>query len=301
MTWVGPRDHAVAARRSNSIWALFTPRLLRAVRQSVSRDEFFAGLFILALVNGMGSRASQSLRLLDLSALAAAALSVSAVVWFACFAALSLALRRNGDEEVNTVDSLVGVAVLFLVAVPLPEPSWFALALVALYVLRTSQAGSTIRRSALIFLAVTVPMCWGPFLLHAFAQPFLWTDALFVSNLIGTEQTGNLVKFADGSGYFQIFPECSSYHNISLALLAWISVSQLVEHKWSPKDLFWCLLAVLSVLAVNVTRIGLIGLYRDHFETIHGPFGSTVADCVSLSLILAICLLGVRREIFARP
>jgi exosortase/archaeosortase family protein len=301
MTWVGPRGHAVPTRRSDWIRASFTPRLLRAARQSVSRDEFFAGLFILALVNGLAARASQEVGHLDFSALAAAALSVSAVVWFACFAALALVLRRDGDEEVNTADGLVGVAVVFLVAVPFSQLSWFALAALALYVFRTSQAGSTIRRGALIFFAITVPMCWGPFLLHAVPRPFLWTDALFVSNLIGTEQTGNLVKFADGSGYFQIFPACSSYHNVSLAFLAWISVSQFVEHKWSPKDLVWCLLAALSVLAVNVTRIGLIGIYREHFETIHGPFGSAVADCVSLSLILAICLLGVRREVFIRP
>jgi exosortase/archaeosortase family protein len=279
----------------------FGPRPFRALRQSVSRNEFFAGLFILALVNGLASRASEGLRDLDLSALAAAALSVSAVVWFACFAALSLVLRRDAHAELRTIDFKVGVAVSFLVAVPFPQLSWFALAALALYVLRASQAGSTMRRGALILLAVTVPMCWGPFLLHAFAKPFLWTDALFVSNLIGTEQTGNLVKFVDGSGYLEIFPECSSYHNISLALLAWIAVSQFVEHKWSPKDLVWCLLAALSVLTVNVARIGLIGLYRDHFETIHGPFGSAVADCVSLSLILVICLVGVRHEIFARP
>jgi len=301
MTWIGPRGHAVPAWRSGSIRPSFAPRLLQAARQSVSRDEFFTGLFILALVNGLAARASQLMRHLDLSALAATALSVSAVVWFACFAALALALRSNKDEEVTTADGLVGVAVVFLVAVPISQLSWFALATLALYVLRTSQAGSTMRRAALIFLAITVPMCWGPLLLEAVAKPFLWTDALFVSNLIGTEQTGNLVKFADGSGYFQIFPACSSYHNVSLALLAWISVSQFVEHEWSPKDLVWCLLAALSVLTVNVTRIGLIGLYREHFETIHGPFGSGVADCVSLSLILTICLLGVRREVFSRP
>jgi exosortase/archaeosortase family protein len=270
------------------------------VRESATRDEFFAGLFILALVNGLASRASQGLRDLDLSALAGAALSISAVVWFACFAALSLVLREKGDEKLKTFDLLVGLAVLVLVLLPFPELSWFALAAFALYVLRTAQTGSTIRRGAIIFLAVTVPMCWGPLLLHAFAQPFLWTDALFVSSLIGTEHTGNLVKFADGSEYFQILPACSSFHNISLAFLAWISVSQFAEHKRSPKDLVWCLLAALSVLAVNIIRIGLIGLYRDHFETIHGQFGSTIADWVSLSLIFAICVLGVRREIFAR-
>ena len=301
MSWVGQGGHAVPVRTSGRLRASSPPRILRGVLQSVSRDQFFTGLFILALVNGLAARASQGLSQFDLSALAAAALGVSAVVWFACFAALSLVLRETGDEAVKTVDGFVGFAVLFLVAVPVKELSWFALAALGLYVIWTSQAGSTMRRGALIFLAITVPMCWGPLSLHAFAQPFLWTDALFVSNLIGTAQTGNLVKFADGSGYFQIFPACSSYHNMSLAFLAWISASQFVERKWSPIDLVWCLLAALSVFAVNVTRIGLIGLYRNHFETIHGPFGSTVADCLSLSLILAICLLGVRREIFARP
>ena len=301
MSWVGQGGHAVPVRTADRLRASSPSSILRGVRRSVSRDQFFTGLFILALVNGLAARASQGLSHFDLSALGAAALGVSAVVWFACFAALSLVLRKTGDEAVKTVDGFLGFAVLFLVAVPIKELSWFALAALALYVIWTSQAGSTMRRGALIFLAITVPMCWGPLSLHAFAQPFLWTDALFVSNLIGTEQTGNLVKFADGSGYFQIFPACSSYHNMSLAFLAWISASQFVERKWSPMDLVWCLLAALSVFAVNVTRIGLIGLYRDHFETIHGPFGSTVADCLSLSLILAICLLGVRREIFARP
>jgi exosortase/archaeosortase family protein len=296
MSWVGEGGHGT----SHFIQASLASRLLRAARQSVTRDEFFTGLFILALVNGLAARVIQGVTHLDLSELAVAAMRVSAVVWFACFAAMSLVLRSNGAEQVRTVDLLVGLGVLFLVAVPFPQSSWFALTALAVYVLRTWQAGSTMRRSALIFLAITAPMCWGPFLLHAFARPFLWADALFVSNFIGTEQTGNLVKFADGSGYFQIFPECSSYHNISLALLAWISISQFVEHEWSPKDLFWCLLAALSVLTVNVIRIGLIGLYRDHFETIHGAFGSAVTDCVSLSLILAICLLGVRREVFLR-
>ena len=74
------------------------------------------------------------------------------------------------------------------------EPSWFALTGLAIYVIASSNAGSPMRRGALVFLAITVPMCWGPFFLHVFSRPFLWSDALFVSNLIGTEQIGNLVK-----------------------------------------------------------------------------------------------------------
>ena len=93
------------------------------------------------------------------------------------------------------------------------EPSWFALTGLAIYVIASSNAGSPMRRGALVFLAITVPMCWGPFFLHVFSRPFLWSDALFVSNLIGTEQIGNLVKvcrrfriLSDISGMF-ILPQ----------------------------------------------------------------------------------------------
>ena len=46
---------------------------------------------------------------------------------------------------------------------PLKEPSWFALTGLAIYVIASSKAGSPMRRGALVFLAITVPMCWGPF------------------------------------------------------------------------------------------------------------------------------------------
>jgi hypothetical protein len=164
MSSVGNSSHAVPAGTSDRIPVSLPPRILRALLQSVSRDQFFTGLFILALVNGLAARASQGLSNLDLSAIAAAALGVSAVVWFACFAALSLVLRKTKDEAVKTIDGFVGFAVLFLVAVPLKELSWFALAALAVYVIWTSQAGSAMRRGALIFLAITVPMCWGPLL-----------------------------------------------------------------------------------------------------------------------------------------
>jgi exosortase/archaeosortase family protein len=301
MTWIGRNDHVVPTRNSDRSLLSFPLKFLWAVQKSMSRAQFFSGLFILALVNGLAARVIESsINLNFFEGTAAALLGVSAVVWFACFAAVSLVLGSTDKDELKPADLLFGSVVLLLVAVPIKELSWLALGAQAIYVLGVSRAGSTMSRAALIFVAITVPMCWGPLVLHAFAQPFLWTDAVFVSNLIGTERIGNVVGFAHGAGTFQIFPACSSFHNMSLAFLAWMATSQFVEHKPSPKDILWCLLAGFSVFGVNVIRLALIGLYREHFETIHGSFGSTVADLVSLSLIVGVCLLGVRREIFAR-
>ncbi len=296
MTCIETNDHAVPAREFDG-----TASVLWAVQSSVSRNQFFSALFSLALLNCLATRVLENLTILGILAAAVTTfVSVSAVVWFACAAALSLVLRTTEKEEVRAADILLGSIVLLLVAVPLKELNWLGLDVAAVYVIWVSPSGSGMRRGGLIFFTLTIPMCWGPLVLHAFAQPFMWTDAVFVSNLIGTERIGNVVKFADGTATFQIFPACSSFHNMSVAFLAWMAISQYLKPKWSPKDTGWCLLAGFSVLGANVTRLALIGLFREHFDTIHGSIGSTVADLVSLSLIIGICLLGVRREIFAR-
>src|SRR5262245_33895828 len=118
---------------------------LRSIWVSVNRPQLFCGLFILALVNGLADRASRGLSSFDLEALVAAVLSVSVVVWFSCFAALSLVLREQDRQPIRRADVLVALIVLALVVVPLKEPSWFALAALAMYVIATSQAGSPMR------------------------------------------------------------------------------------------------------------------------------------------------------------
>jgi hypothetical protein len=50
-------------------------------------------------------------------------------------------------------------------------------------------------------------------------------------------------------------------------------------------------------MAINVTRISMIGFYPERYTLIHGPYGSMVAAWVTLLLITAVTLLGVRREL----
>jgi hypothetical protein len=87
---------------------------------------------------------------------------------------------------------------------------------------------------------------------------------------------------------------------VSLAFLCWVSVSEWVEHQRSRQDILWCLLACVSVIAVNVTRISIMGLSNWHYLTFHYGWGATLANAITLALTIGFTLLGVRRELFSR-
>ena len=136
--------------------------------------------------------------------------------------------------------------------------SWFAATVLCLYILGSTNDPS-LRRCVVILFATTVPMLWSRTLFQFFANSILQVDALLVSWLLGTHRAGNMVEFADGSGVLVILPPCSSLANVSLAFLCWVTVSQFVCHKKSAYDILWCFLACASVVAVNVTRMSLMG------------------------------------------
>jgi exosortase/archaeosortase family protein len=265
----------------------------------LSRGELFAGLLILPCANGLAGRAVEASRELGWHALAAG-FDVSAIVWLAVLASLRLVLR-TGKGKVTAIDLFVGAVVVALTAVPVPKLSWVALTLSAIYISRASPAGSAMHRGSLICLALTAPMAWGPALMHAYFEPFQRIDALFVSGITGTDRLGSLVQLADGSGYLLIAQACSSFHNISLAMLGWVTASQFVGTTLSiPQQLGWCLLAGASVLTVNVVRISLIALHPHYYHIIHGPVGENVANWLSFGLIAGVCYFGVRRDLPAR-
>jgi hypothetical protein len=118
--------------------------------------------------------------------------------------------------------------------------------------------------------------------------------------LVGTPRMGNAIRLADGSGYLWIGPGCSSLANMSLAILCWVTVSKGVGRSGSLWDVRWVALACAAVVAINVTRISLIGFYPAYFDLLHGPVGATVASWLTLGTTVAICLLAVRRDLPAR-
>jgi hypothetical protein len=264
--------------------------------RSLPRNQFFAGLYILGCANGLGGKVVRSLSAGDWTG---GIENISVLVWSALFAGISLLFGEN-KEEIKRGDLAVGGIFLAFIAAPASEINWAGVTALSFYILLLAKNDSTRRRAALILLALTVPMVWSPLLFAFFSKIILQFDATLVGTVLGTNRTGNIVAFADGSGNMIVLPACSSLHNVSLAFLGWATATQWVEHKASWLDVFWCLLACASVVAVNVVRITIMGMSQWHYQTFHYGWGATAANTLTLAFIVTFTVLGVRRELFSR-
>ena len=279
---------------------LTAPRrgLVAALQHSLPRNELFAGLYIVGCANGLLGRMIQSLHF-DGWTGAILAVDINVIVLFAAFAGVSALLGEKKDD-IRAADFAVAVIFLGLVSLPIFPLSWVAVTGLSLYILLSANDGSERRRGALILLALTGPMLWSRLLFQFFAKTILDVDATLVAWLLGTERVGNMVHFADGSGYMVVLAPCSSLANMSLAFLCWVSITQWAKHRWSAMDLVWSSLACASVIIVNVTRISLMGVSRGHYEAIHNQWGDLVVNSLMLGQMVGFSVLGARRELFSR-
>lgn len=264
----------------------------------VSRQEFFAGLLVLGCVNGLSSRITDSVNRIGWADALFNTFDISVIVWISCYAGVLLVLRDR-TAKASSLDLAVGAAVLLLVILPVSQLSWIAVAALCIYILASTNVMST-RQGAIILLATTVPMLWSRLLFKLFANLILGADASLVSWLLGTRRTGNIVEFADNSGQLIILAPCSSLANVSLAILCWVAVSQLAGHKRSSYEVFWCLCACAAVVAVNVTRMAIMGLSEQYYNSLHSNVGDAIMNMVICIITIGICVLGARRELFAR-
>jgi hypothetical protein len=279
---------------------LIAPRrgLVAALRDSIPRNEFFGGLYFLGLANGLVGRLYSTSNFDDWTGVALS-LDINVIVVFACFAGLS-AIFSDNREQIRPTDLAVAAVFLIFTALPISALSWLAVTGLSLYILIFANGSSARKRGALILLALTVPMLWSQMLFRFFAKFILDIDAFLVASLLGTNRIGNMVGLVDGSGHMVVLPACSSLTNMSLAFLCWVSVTQWAEHRWSAADILWSLLVCMSVIAVNVARMSLMGLSHWHYEVFHSELGNMVANVIMLCLMIGFSVLGARRELFSR-
>jgi hypothetical protein len=266
---------------------------------SDNRGELFASLYFIACANGLTARAVQSIHSHGWFDAAIGMFDVSIIVLVACFVGVSSTLVDRAGE-VQKADLVLSAILLLLIVLPIGATSWLAVTILSSYILIFGQPTGSLRRGAIVLLAVTVPMLWSRLIFYLFAKFILDIDATLVGWLLGTSRVGNVVEFADHSGSLVIFPACSSLANVSLALLCWVTVSQFAQHKWRPQDIFWCLLACSSVVAVNVLRISLMGVSASFYVMLHSPVAEVLLSTIMLGLVVSISLAGIRHDAIFR-
>jgi exosortase/archaeosortase family protein len=264
----------------------------------VGRPVLFFWLFLIATANKMWALAVASVNDQGWANAAFNLFGISAILWLALAAGLAL-LRSAAPAPLRRMDHAVAALTIGAALLPIYSASGIALTLVAAYAILTGRQGSELRRAAIIFLAMTSTLMWGPLILGFFNGPILGIDAWLVSHLAGAQQAGNQLHFIGSADAFVIAPGCSSFHGMSLALVFWATVNQWFRVRFDWQSLVWVAAALAATIAINVLRIGAIARFPDHFDAIHTGWGAEVAAWTTLLLVVGICLYGARRDVFA--
>lgn len=259
------------------------------------RGALFCSLVAIGVANGVAEAAFTEI---DRNGFALAALNtfgISAIVWAAAFAA-GIVLLRARPRPVGKGDLAVALLAALAFLAPPPFLSWLGIALLGAHLCLSGASGGSTRRAGVVLLALTVPMLWARIVFAAASTTILEMDARLVGWIVGTGSAGNMVPLADGSGVIFLEPACSSITNLSLAVLCGVLFLNLRGARWSGVAFTTVALAGLVTIAINVTRIALIGLMPAYYAQIHGAVGATLAAWATIAAMLWIFDRGMRAD-----
>lgn len=207
---------------------------------------------------------------------------ISALSWFALYAVAAIAFEDGAAEPVRPWDTKVAMAMFGLALVPLEKAAAAGLLLGGVFLLATGPARSRSYRIGAILLALTGPALWGMVCLKLFAPMLLGVDAQLAGWLAGLPVTGNIVGGEAGSWSIFIGSGCSSLHNISLVLLLWVTLVQLLRLRVTLGLILAGAGAVIAVATINIVRLSALATFPDHFALLHEGYGPELFGLGSL-------------------
>jgi hypothetical protein len=261
-------------RRNVFIWAsliLFANQLVDSVRdlRSASVGELISDLCVVGVFQYMA--------------------------WYAIFRLLG---ASNAVEPARRRDVLIITTVCLLVFLPTSRMIWVAAAGVAVYLLIWSRGDPSMRAAGIVLAALSVQEFWGHILFQLVAMPLLRAETAVVGTMlqltrVGTVWYDNVITMANGHGII-LYPYCSSFHNVSLALLCWVTLTKLRYLNWRGHDFVVAGLAVGAMILLNTARLYLMALDIDSYHFWHDGAGFEIFEVgASLSVIL-LTLYGSR-------
>jgi len=267
-----------------------------------SRAELFAIVGCVSAVNAFAGKIataiySQSLitAILDLG-------GVSAIVWFAIGTLFAISAEASGSSDapgkpaMQPADKAVACLTMFLSFAPLNFAAAIGLLLCGTYLAVASARGSADRRIAIVMIALTGPVIWGRFLL-ALMGPFLLNlDAGMAGLLAGVPVEGNVVSLRGESDVLYVALGCSSVHNMSLAILLFVTLTQFLRLRYTPLLLMTGAGAALAMATVNVLRLATLARFPQYFELVHTGWGGTVFGTISFVAAGAVIAWGIHAE-----
>jgi exosortase/archaeosortase family protein len=269
---------------------------LAAGAAPVSRRELLLWIVV-------GLFANQTLLLLNvesLEAFAASLLTQNDIYWLACgvtiyrLCASDPAIRATGLD--CALAAALGVCILLSSLLPYRFGIGLLATLVAVYLLRVDHGDRNLKAAGDVLLAVSMQLVWGPIVFQLFTPELLKADAALVGTMLG-ELRPDIVWsgtsfFAPDGHAVSLIAACSSFNNVSSAVLACVVVAMLRRNQWVRRDIATVIIASAAMILVNVVRICLFAWSEDYRLFWHDGAGAQILAIAQTLVVLAIAWWG---------
>lgn len=219
---------------------------------------------------------------------------LSAIIWFALFGMLKIGLDGQRSREMDRYDWIAVWLSVIIMVIPLKILSVLALPALALYIFWRSGSGTPDQRTGILALAITGPAFWGPMTQALLGQEITLLETKLLSLLSSLSTDGNVLHAINGDTLV-IAGACSSFANVTLALLLVITLWQMIGLK-NDRQLATCIAcAVAAVILINSTRLAILGFYPQQFGFWHEGAGRIFFIWGMLAATGLIAIIGVSR------
>jgi len=266
-----------------------------AVKGLVRREAF--------LWLAIGLFANQALQLVDTQSLQAFADSLANqnyVVWLAFYAVIRRLYLSDGAARASRFDvvlvSTIGVAILLSSFLPYRVAIGLLATAMAGYLLINHDGDRNLKAAGAVLLALSGQLVWGPMLFQFFTPELLRADAAIVGTPLTSLRpdivwTGTSFLGADGHA-IALIGACSSFNNVSTAVLTCVTIAMLTRTEWMRRDLATIAIACVAMVVINAVRIGLLAWSVSSYRFWHEGAGVHILGIGETLVVLLIAWQG---------
>jgi hypothetical protein len=235
---------------------------------------------------------------LSLEVLVSNLLAVGIFQYLAWYAVFRLLASSEIAPAARWRDFLITAPLCLLVFLPTNRAIWVAASGIATYLFLTDNEDRKLRAAGIVLAALSVQELWGRLLFSLVADHLLRAEAAVIGTILEGAQPGtvwqdNAIMGPNGHGVI-IISGCSSFHNLSLALLCWVTISRLRCQTWQVGDFVVGSAIGITMILLNLARILLMAWNVELYQYWHNGIGSEIFAIGASLTILLMSLYGSR-------
>jgi exosortase/archaeosortase family protein len=217
------------------------------------------------------------------------------LAWYVVFRLLAQSSLLPGARP---RDILVTAVLCLPIFLPASKMIWIAATGVAVYLWVSSKDDAKLRAAAVVLATLAVQELWGHVLFDFVAFRLLRVEAAVVGTILEVARPGTMwhdnVVAVPGGWAVVIGGACSSFHNLSLAMLCWVTVSSLKRQDWRVRDFVVGAAIGLTMILFNVVRLCLTAWSFDLYHYWHDGTGADIFGVGASLTVLLLSLHGAR-------